>query len=359
MNRLIIAAAGSGKTTYLINEALKHRDDSILLVTYTIANEVGIREKFIEKHGCIPANVTVFRWFSFLLKHGVKPYQGCLYDGDIKGIDFVTEKENKRNYHPEKDTERFYFSQKGEIYSDKIAKFVCSANTLTQGLVIKRIFKIFQHVYIDEIQDMTGYDLEIIKLFCKESQNVLMVGDPRQVTYHTHFENKNKKYINGGIAEYVKDNNMPVKIDEETLNHSYRNHIEICTLANKLYPNMPECTASDIGREHVGIYRVLKKDLEDYIKKYKPMQLRYNKKTKVSEHAEAFNFGNAKGLGFERVIIYPTKPIKNWLINHSEDLKEMSRSKLYVAITRAMYSVAFVDDGGLGDKFVESKLWKP
>ena len=40
VNRLIIAAAGSGKTTYLVRQAMQ-QSDSVLITTYTIANELG------------------------------------------------------------------------------------------------------------------------------------------------------------------------------------------------------------------------------------------------------------------------------------------------------------------------------
>ena len=42
-NKLIIAAAGSGKTTYLINEAMKFKDEKVLITTYTEANEEEIK----------------------------------------------------------------------------------------------------------------------------------------------------------------------------------------------------------------------------------------------------------------------------------------------------------------------------
>ena len=47
VNRLIIAAAGSGKTTYLVRQAMQ-QSDSVLITTYTIANELEIRKKFVE-----------------------------------------------------------------------------------------------------------------------------------------------------------------------------------------------------------------------------------------------------------------------------------------------------------------------
>ena len=48
-NKLIIAAAGSGKTTYLIDEAIRNREKKVLITTYTQANETEIKKKIIEK----------------------------------------------------------------------------------------------------------------------------------------------------------------------------------------------------------------------------------------------------------------------------------------------------------------------
>ena len=88
-NRLLIAAAGSGKTTFLVDEALKQKEGKILITTYTQANEEEIRKKIIEKNKVIPENITVQTWFSFLLKHGVRPFQGVLFEKKIKGLILV------------------------------------------------------------------------------------------------------------------------------------------------------------------------------------------------------------------------------------------------------------------------------
>ncbi|MBU3050286.1 hypothetical protein KNV96_19280, partial [Chryseobacterium indologenes] len=84
-NKLLISVAGSGKTTYLVRQALTV-SDSVLITTYTEANEREIRKKFYQINGCIPSNVTIQTWFSFLLQHGAKPYQGSLFDGKINGL---------------------------------------------------------------------------------------------------------------------------------------------------------------------------------------------------------------------------------------------------------------------------------
>ena len=84
-NKLIIAAAGSGKTTYLTNKAL-NQDGSVLLLTYTLSNEDVIKRRLIQKVGCIPGNITIQTWFSFLLQHGVKPFQGSLNESLLTRI---------------------------------------------------------------------------------------------------------------------------------------------------------------------------------------------------------------------------------------------------------------------------------
>ena len=351
-SKLIIAAAGAGKTTYLVDEASKCKEKRILITTFTDENELEIKRKFIELCGGVPSNVIIQTWFSFLLQHGVKPYQGVIYDGKITGLQLVNNKSGLRftgKYGPiyfgEDDTKNFYFNKSQQIYSDKLAKFVCSANLKTKGMVVKRISEIFSTVFIDEIQDLAGYDLEILKLFLKNAIKLLMVGDPRQVTYHTHNEVKYKKYSSGGIKDFLLNvcRKYPVTIDDTTLNRSYRNPKDICALANELYLNFAPCkSANSQITGHDGVFFVEPEDVDTYLKKYNPIQLRYSAAIKVNSNYSSRNFGVAKGLTFDRVLIYPTRDMDKWLLNHSTVLKDKTKSQLYVAITRAKYSVGIV-----------------
>lgn len=95
VNRLIIAAAGSGKTTYLVRQAMQQADN-VLITTYTIANELEIRKKFIEHNGCVPHNVTIQTWYSFILQHGVRPFQWVVLDDKINGMILVNEKSREK-----------------------------------------------------------------------------------------------------------------------------------------------------------------------------------------------------------------------------------------------------------------------
>jgi len=90
-NNVIIASAGSGKTTYIVEEALKMKEQRVLVTTYTNENIDQIKTFFVEKAGCIPANITVQSWFSFLLQEGVRPYQNHMNDQKrVQSIFFQT-----------------------------------------------------------------------------------------------------------------------------------------------------------------------------------------------------------------------------------------------------------------------------
>ncbi|UYP00354.1 ATP-binding domain-containing protein [Oceanotoga sp. DSM 15011] len=85
-----------------------------------------------------------------------------------------------------------------------------------------------------------------------------------------------------------------------------------------------------------------KADIDKYLQKFNAIQLRENKKTSVNNEYPYYNFGESKGLEFQRVLIYPTQPMWNWIINNDSSLKEQSKARLYVAVTRAKDSVVIV-----------------
>ena len=368
-NKLIIAAAGSGKTTFLIDEALKQKEGKVLITTYTQANEAEIRKKIIEKNKCIPKNVTIQTWFSFLLKHGVRPFQGILFEKKIKGLILVNSQSGLKAYRSpcqdckrksivdanckkcknpiyfgeEKEFEKYYFSNSLKIYSDKLSKFVFRCNEKSNGNVIDRISRIYSHIFIDEVQDLAGYDLELLKLFFNCSSNTLLVGDPRQGTYSTNSAPKNKQFKKANIVNFFSDQIDNLLKDDTSLMTNHRCNKPICDLSNILFPNFQATTSgNNIATEHSGVFFIKPQDVESYLQKFEPVQLRDSKNANVNENYRVMNFGEAKGLSFDRVLIYPTKPFIKWLKDNNSELAETSRSKLYVAITRARHSVAII-----------------
>lgn len=344
-NKLIIAAAGSGKTTHIVNEALKQKDGRVLITTYTEANEAEICKKIIEENKCIPENITVQTWFSFLLQHGVRPYQGYLFDGDIKGL--VLMNQQSAPYAKESEVEKHYLTGNKNIYSDKLSKFVIKCNDSSNGAVIDRLSRIYTHIFIDEVQDLAGYDLEFLKLLFTSRINTLLVGDPRQGTYSTNNASKNKKFQKSRIVHFFEDNSINIETDQNSLIKNYRCIAPICDFSNRLFPDLPKTTSGNSDKpKHGGIFLVKKAEVAHYLKRFNPAQLRYDNRTPVSENYFVRTFGDSKGLSFDRVLIYPTTPVINWLENSKSELAPTSRSKFYVAITRARYSVGIVYDHG-------------
>lgn len=385
-NKLLIAGAGSGKTTYLINEAIKLKGEKVLITTYTEANEQEITNKIIKRFKGIPSHIKIQTWFSFLIQHGVKPYQGTfneiLFKKEIKGMllndgrygikykQIIFGKEIPIPFKEDGEFEQHYFTSTNKIYSDRLSKFVVKSNAASTGEVISRISRIYPHIFIDEVQDLAGYDLEILKLLFQTHSNIFLVGDPRQVTYLTHHENKYAKYRDGKIKDFIiKECNkcIPYEIDEKSLGNSHRNNKIICDYSSKLYNpnefssiqpcNCQECRDYKIEAE--GIYLVREADVNDYLNLYNPVQLRWNSKQEVKTDYKYYNFGESKGKTFDRVIIYPTENMEKWVYNNKIELPFSTRAKFYVAITRAKYSVAIISNFPDGLELEGVQLYKP
>jgi len=355
-NKLLLAGAGCGKTTYLVKKALSVGNKSVLITTYTQANENEIRAKFFKLNKCIPRNIVIQTWFSFLIQHGLKPYQSYLYDDRINGLILVNQASgikytSKMGFPVQfKETEEFeqhYFTPTGKVYSDKLAKLVVRMNEESESRVISRICKIYSNIFIDESQDLAGHDLSIVKLLSLNSENLELVCDPRQVTYLTHLERKFGKYKDGKILEFVqtecKKSNF--EIDTTSLSKSWRCNQEICDYSNLLYPGLPTCNSEENNLSGIdGIYMVKKKKCKQYLEQFNPVQLRWDARTETFDEYKTLNFGVSKGLTFERVLIYPTKDMLKWINNTEAKLSSGARAKFYVGITRAKYSVGIVYD---------------
>ncbi len=360
-NKVVIAAAGSGKTTFLVRQALEIKNEWVLITTYTQYNEAEIRQKFYDLNGCIPSNVVIMTWFSFLISHCVKPFQAPLISFPVKGMELVSKKSGFRctsdkghavYWSENNNFKQHYFNNRDEIYSDKVSKLVLCCDEKSDGAIFDRLSRVFPHIFIDEVQDLAGRDLDILVELFKSASRVLLVGDPRQVTYLTHHESHLKKYRDGRIVDFLKDK-CPKKIqwglDETSLVKSHRNSAKICEISSKLYPAMKssEPCACETCRVPVqiesGLFVVHPNDVDTFLTKYSATQLRKDVNVDgVRSAFSAMNFGVSKGRGFEHVLIFPTGPMEQWFQDKNAELKPSSRAKLYVALTRARHSVAVV-----------------
>lgn len=334
-NKITIACAGSGKTTFIVEEAIKIKTGKILITTYTNENIDQIKKFFIEKIGYIPSNITIQSWFCFLLQEGVRPYQNQ-----------ITAKNRVQSIFFQVSTPRFrkkddYFTPSNYIYSNKVSEFIYECNKQTNGLIIARLEKIYSHLFIDELQDFAGYDLNVLEMLFNSNIKIVAVCDPRQSTFSTNNSQKNKQHKKSNIYSWLKEKEKKKEIGIEEICNCRRCNQQICDFADKLFPELPKTTSQNTQiTNHDGIFRIEKKEIKAYVDKFTPVILRYNINTDTLGY-NAINIGMSKGRTYDRVLIFPTKPMLEYLT--TDDLSKVGdKSKLYVATTRAKYSTTFV-----------------
>jgi DNA helicase II / ATP-dependent DNA helicase PcrA len=343
-NKVVIAAAGSRKTTFLVEAAIKNSDNNVLILTYTIDNLNQIKNYIIERCGLIPLNITVQTWYSFLLSECIRPYQNYIYDKKrVESLFFVNSPSAR--FISESNIKDHYFASDIYIYSDKMSKFAFRCNEKSDGLVIKRLEKIYDYLFIDEIQDIAGYDFDFLKSLFESQINIIVVGDNRQATYFTNNSPKHKQYKGQNIIYLFTDWERDKLCTIEYKNECYRSNQAICDFADKLYPEMPKTKSMNLKKtEHDGIFIISKNNVVDYANKYmKDLQiLRHDKRTNTLD-LKSINFGISKGQNYNRTLIFPTSGIAKYLkTGNIKDIGDIA--KLYVAITRARYSLTFVYD---------------
>ncbi len=347
-NEIIIAAAGGGKTTRIVHRAAADPRRAAL-VTYTTNNVQELRSRFYEIGAAVPANVEIWSWYRFLLHELVRPYQLSLVKRRIDGLFYV--EGQSALYAKKSDIGRYFLSGGGRlIYSDKISEFVLLLNEASGGAVVARLAQRFSAIYVDEIQDMAGWDLDLLELLLGSGIDVVLVGDHRQATFRTNNSPKNKAFAGIKVIDkfraWEKAKLGHLIFERET----HRCHQLIADLADAFFPGEPTTLSkNDKVTGHDGVFVIGRTFVDRYVARFRPQVLRLDRKTDC-EDRPALNFGDSKGMTFDRVLIFPHKSGQSWL--KSGDYKHVAGSvaKLYVGVTRARHSVAFVHDGVLALK---------
>jgi DNA helicase II / ATP-dependent DNA helicase PcrA len=336
----VIAAAGSRKTEFVVNEALAHDDKRVLITTYTLNNLGCVEDRIYGKAGCVPQHITITSWYGFLLNQWCRPYQRAVLGapGVIRGLDFESTRSRAVSQIRAR---QYYCNGPGDIYADWTADFAVKANDATSGDVVHRLEEMYDEIYVDEVQDLVGYDLDVLDALLGSKTHITMVGDPRQHTYATNRNRRNRKYRGAGLWDWFAERKNSCKVQTNTV--SYRSNQAICDFADALFPHLPKTMSANAGATTpTGILTLQSAELSDYMAAHSPAVLRHS----VTSDTLGFggvNFGASKGSTFDHVVIFPTQPIKHYLkTNDPGVLADEARSKLYVAITRARHSVAFV-----------------
>ncbi|WP_415368086.1 UvrD-helicase domain-containing protein [Erysipelothrix rhusiopathiae] len=202
--------------------------------------------------------------------------------------------------------------------------------------------KFFDEVYVDEVQDLYGYDLDLLHTFAKTTCTVFLVGDFYQHTYKSsQFKGYGKipfKTYFGYLDSFEK---AGFDVDTTTLKTSYRCSHEICKF---IEDNLKIKIVS--SQKNKEVLRFVKEENEiiELINDINTVKLFYNNWEKYNMNCQ--NWGNSKGLTYNSVLVILNKDISK-MIEKSElhklsNLAFSTKSKLYVALTRSSGSTFIV-----------------
>lgn len=327
---VILAVAGSGKTTHLVNKLdAEHR---FLIITYTINNVSNIKSRIAKRFQCSPQNIHLVSYFNFLYSFCYKPilHQKIM----AKGINF----EPCRNRFA-RGIDR-YRGPDSRLYSNRIAKLLEEQGAMND--VQERISKYFDYVFIDEVQDFGGHDFNFLKGILKANVNAVCVGDYFQHTFDTSRDGTVNRTLHDDYNAYkTQFLSMGLAVDEDTLRNSHRCSPSVCSyvsnnLGIQIESNRTDETKISFVEEQGHADRIL---TEDCI-----VKLFYRESSKYPGQSK--NWGETKGEDRynDVCIVLNDTTLKSYKKGSLHKLASQTKNKLYVALTRAKGDIYIVPE---------------
>lgn len=346
-NTATLAVAGARKTQSIV-DACAEGDPATrrLVLTYTLSGQRDLESRL--RAACPPRNVPdVSGWYAFLLRQWVRPFLPLKYEGRrLKGLNFDgLPQTNSKGIVIASGEERF-LDEQSRAYKRFLSKLAIDVADSAGGTVTTRLQRMYDEIYIDEVQDMTGYDLDILERLLKSTSVIRMVGDMRQSVFSTNAQDpRHKKYRGLGMLDWFELQRKAGRLEVEYSSTTWRSVQEVATFSDTIFDptfGFPATeSAQDKSSEHDGVFALAPEHAAAYVEQYQPFGLRQTGATAVPEGITATNFGISKGQTHDRVLIFTTKPMRDFLAKGTL-LAGESACGLYVGVTRAIYSVAFV-----------------
>jgi len=356
-NKIVLACAGSGKTWGICRDAINSHQDNKkrLLISYTNKGVESIKKEYAKQNaGVIDSDVCICTWFQFLLKELIKPYQSYY----LKNVNMIKSYDFENMYGKisfnKKNSKNYYLNRNYDVKANNASEFSIHLNNISEGLVLKRLEEVYSHIYIDEIQDLVGADIDLLQILFLSSIYTCCVGDYKQSTLRTHNAKGGKTRCGEYVFDYFEKIKKTHYLDIEKCNCSKRFVQDIAKFANLIYPGNSIVSSFDSTEKNTGVYLISNSDLSIYIRYYNPTILRYDKNIDTLNYP-ALNFGMSKGMTMDRVLIFPNGPIKKFIVSGAA---LSSPHKYYVAVTRPKYNLAFAVDNVIeNDMFKIQKLY--
>lgn len=331
--RLVLAVAGSGKTTELINKI--NFDDKTIIITYTENNYNNIRNKIINKYKEIPPHVRIYTYFTFLYKFCFAPLKKGLY---TNGLEYVQVKISSAT---SKDLNYYMNMFNRKMYHSRLAK-LCNEKLLND--IYERLEKYFDNIFVDEIQDFSGHDFNFLLNIIKCKCNILLVGDYYQHTYDTSRDGNVNKNLYNSYDNYInrfKACLPELIIDNTSFLKSKRCSKEVCNFINQ---NLGINIESYFLQTSIVKEIINEVEISNIINDNNIIKLFYQNSKKYNIK-NVDNWGNSKGETYHDVCVVLNEKSYNLYVNNELiKLSSTTKNKLYVACSRPTNNLYIIQE---------------
>jgi len=328
--RLILAVAGSGKTSLIIENL--NLEKRCLLVTYTQNNYHNLRQKVIKKFGYLPENIRILTYETFLYRFCVKPFLS--YKLRPKGITF-----NQPSLRFAKGLKRYMDSSK-RLYSNRICKLLIEYEKMND--VVGRLNDFYDAFYIDEVQDFAGHDFDLLMYLAMSEIKVMLVGDFYQHTFATSRDGQKSKSLHKDYNDFKKRfANMGIDVDEQCLSKSYRCSPTVCRfITEKIGIRIESHKTEETTISLIGS----KEDVEKLMKDNSIVKLFYQNCSKYDCYSK--NWGASKGedCHTDVCVVLNGTTMGKYKKEQLNQLAPTTKNKFYVACSRAKRHLYFIEE---------------
>jgi len=343
VNHLTLAVAGSRKTQGIIEHcASLPLERRVLVLTYTQANQEELTSR-LKQYAGDHHHIDVMGWFTFLLRHFAKPFLPFKFAGQrVLGFNF-----DGRPHLMAKGIDRF-LDPKSAAYGCELGRLAHELVAESKGALLRRLECIYNEILIDEVQDLSAHDWEIIDVLLHSSIDIRMVGDIRQSVLATNpRSSKNAMYSYAGAIKWARERQSKGLLEISESVTTWRCHPRVAKFSDSIFDpswKFPETQSkNETITDHDGVFLVSTNHVSEYVQLFQPQCMRHSISSGKAFDLNYLNFKVSKGMSYERVLIVPTTPIAKFIASGTY-LEPNSASSFYVAVTRAKQSVAIVLD---------------
>ena len=332
--RVILAVAGSGKTSYII-DSLRSSDRS-LVVTYTENNYKNLHNRIAAEYGCIPDRIRLYTYFSFLYSFCLRPFLAD--ELGIRGINWDEPPNYTRRINR---TDKRYYLNKGQrLYYSRMAGLLQIKGVVPD--IKRRLSKYFDSFFVDEVQDFAGHDYNFLCDLPSTNVCTVLLGDFWQHTYDTSRDGNVNKNLHKDVASYkCKLKGQGYEVDVTSLGKSYRCSPTVCDFVSQKM-GIDIKSHRDVETKFEYVDTVARADQlfhqTDIIKLFYQSHQKYP--------CFSNNWGASKGIdSYGSVcVVLNNKTDDHYKKGRLTSLAPMTKNKLYVACTRSREDLYFVPE---------------